>query len=60
MIKQKKGKIINTASVSSARGHPNLAVYSASKGGVTQFTKVLANEWLNLILMSMLLERAIH
>ncbi|MDI3533775.1 MAG: 2-dehydro-3-deoxy-D-gluconate 5-dehydrogenase [Thermosediminibacterales bacterium] len=45
MIKQKKGKIINTASVSAVRGHPNLAIYAASKGGVQQLTKVLANEW---------------
>jgi len=45
MIKQKKGKIINTASVSAVRGHPNLAIYAASKGGIVQFTKVLANEW---------------
>lgn len=45
MIRQKAGKIINTASVSSVRGHPNLAVYAASKGGVQQLTRVLANEW---------------
>ncbi len=45
MIKQNGGKIINTGSVSSVRGHPNLAVYAASKGGVVQLTKVLANEW---------------
>jgi len=45
MIKEKKGKIINTASVSAVRGHPNLAIYAASKGGIVQFTKVLANEW---------------
>lgn len=45
MIRQKKGKIINTVSVSAVRGHPNLAIYAASKGGILQFTKVLANEW---------------
>lgn len=45
MIAQKFGKIVNTASVSSVRGHPNLAIYAASKGGVMQITKVLANEW---------------
>lgn len=45
MIKEKRGKIINTASVSAVRGHPNLAIYAASKGGIVQFTKVLANEW---------------
>ncbi|MGC8567511.1 MAG: SDR family NAD(P)-dependent oxidoreductase [Caldisphaera sp.] len=45
MIKKKKGVIINTGSVSSLRGHPNLSVYAASKGGIKQITKVLANEW---------------
>lgn len=45
MINQKKGKIINTSSVSAVRGHPNLAIYAASKGGTVQYTKVLANEW---------------
>ncbi len=45
MKEQKFGKIINTGSVSSVRGHPNLAIYAASKGGVIQLTKVLANEW---------------
>jgi len=45
MVKQKGGVIVNTASVSSVRGHPNLVAYAASKGGVMQVTKVLANEW---------------
>jgi 2-deoxy-D-gluconate 3-dehydrogenase len=45
MIKQLRGKIINTSSVSAVRGHPNLAIYAASKGGIQQITKVLANEW---------------
>lgn len=45
MINQKKGKIINTSSVSAVRGHPKLAIYAASKGGTVQYTKVLANEW---------------
>ena len=40
-----RGKIINTASVSSARGHKNLAAYAAAKGGIRQLTKVLAHEW---------------
>lgn len=39
------GRIINTASVSSARGHKNLSIYAAAKGGLSQMTKVLANEW---------------
>lgn len=45
MKEQNYGKIVNTASVSSALGHPKLAIYAASKGGVVQMTKVLANEW---------------
>ena len=40
-----RGRIINTASVSSARGHKNLAAYAAAKGGIRQLTKVLAHEW---------------
>ena len=39
-----RGRIINTASVSSARGHKNLAAYAAAKGGIRQLTKVLAHE----------------
>ncbi len=45
MIGQKKGKIINMASVSSVLAHPERATYAASKGGVIQITKVMANEW---------------
>jgi len=45
MIQRKTGKIINTASVSSARGHKQLSVYASAKGGIRQMTKVLAHEW---------------
>lgn len=45
MIKKKSGKVINTASVSAARGHKNLSIYAATKGGIVQLTKVLAHEW---------------
>lgn len=45
MIEQGAGKIINTASVSAVRGHSSLVAYAASKGGVQQMTKVLAQEW---------------
>jgi len=45
MAQKGGGVIVNTASVSSVRGHPNLVAYAASKGGVMQVTKVLANEW---------------
>jgi len=45
MIQQGFGNIVNTASVSAARGHCNLAPYAATKGGIVQLTKVLAHEW---------------
>lgn len=45
MIRNGYGRIVNTASVSAKRGHKNLAIYAATKGGIVQFTKVLANEW---------------
>ena len=45
MIKQKRGKIVNIASLAAHIGTPSLAAYSASKGGVIQLTKVLAVEW---------------
>jgi NAD(P)-dependent dehydrogenase (short-subunit alcohol dehydrogenase family) len=45
MLARRRGCIISTASVSSVRGHPNLAAYAASKGGIAQLTRVLANEW---------------
>jgi 2-deoxy-D-gluconate 3-dehydrogenase len=45
MVAQRSGKIVNTASVSSVRGHKRLVAYAASKGGVQQMTKVLAHEW---------------
>jgi len=45
MIERRSGKVINTASVSAARGHKHLSLYAAAKGGVAQLTKVLAHEW---------------
>lgn len=45
MVRRKRGKIINFGSVSSLLGHPEHSAYAASKGGVLQFTKVLAMEW---------------
>lgn len=44
MIKQKSGKIINAGSLASHIGIAKATVYSASKGGVLQFTKALALE----------------
>jgi len=45
MIQQKRGKIINIASVGAAVALPRLIAYCAAKGGVEQITKVLAVEW---------------
>jgi 2-dehydro-3-deoxy-D-gluconate 5-dehydrogenase len=45
MIPQKKGKIINIASLLSFQGGITVPSYSASKGAVAQITKALANEW---------------
>ncbi len=45
MIKQKKGKIINMASVVGTLGLAELAAYGASKGAVISLTKSLAIEW---------------
>jgi len=45
MIKQEKGKIINTASMTSVIGGQNIPAYSASKGGVSQLTKAFAVAW---------------
>ncbi len=45
MIKRKRGKIINIASLLSFSGGITVPSYSASKGAVAQITKALANEW---------------
>ena len=45
MIKQGSGKIINIASMLSFSGGLMASSYAASKGGVAQLTKALANEW---------------
>lgn len=45
MIQRKKGKIINISSIGALIGLEFRAPYCASKGGVTQLTKVLALEW---------------
>ncbi len=44
MIKNKKGSIVNIASVSGITGNIGQANYAASKGGVIAFTKTLAVE----------------
>ncbi len=45
MLERKQGKIINIASLLSFQGGIRVAAYAASKGGVAQLTKALANEW---------------
>jgi 2-deoxy-D-gluconate 3-dehydrogenase len=45
MIAQGRGKIVNIASVMSFQGGFRIASYAASKGGVSQLTMALANEW---------------
>lgn len=39
------GKIINIASLQSERAFPNSAAYGASKGGVAQLTRAMAEAW---------------
>jgi 2-deoxy-D-gluconate 3-dehydrogenase len=45
MLKRGKGKIISIASLLSFQGGIRVPAYAASKGGVAQLTKALANEW---------------
>lgn len=44
-LKQGRGKIILIASMLSFSGGLRACAYSASKGGIAQLTKALANEW---------------
>ena len=46
MISQKrKGKIINTSSLAAVQGGKRVPAYVASKGGLAQVTKSMANDW---------------
>lgn len=45
MIKNRSGKIINTASVSALRAHKTLSIYAVTKSGIVQLTRALAHEW---------------
>ncbi|MFN2578187.1 MAG: 2-dehydro-3-deoxy-D-gluconate 5-dehydrogenase KduD [Pyrinomonadaceae bacterium] len=45
MLEEGSGKIVNIASVLSFQGGITVPAYAASKGGVAQLTKALANEW---------------
>lgn len=45
LVEQGHGSVVNMASIRGIDGGPAQSAYSASKGGVVQFTKVLAAEW---------------
>jgi 2-deoxy-D-gluconate 3-dehydrogenase len=46
MISQKrKGKIVNTSSLIAVQGSKRVPAYAASKGGLSQVTKTMANDW---------------
>ncbi len=45
MVGRGSGKIVNVASLLSFQGGVTVPAYAASKGGVAQLTKALANEW---------------
>ena len=45
MLRNKKGKIINTSSVIAVKVQPSRSVYAISKAGVSHLTRALALEW---------------
>lgn len=45
MLQRKRGKIVNIASMMAFQGGIRIAAYTASKGGIAQLTRALANEW---------------
>ncbi|HXJ22543.1 MAG TPA: 2-dehydro-3-deoxy-D-gluconate 5-dehydrogenase KduD [Polyangia bacterium] len=45
MLPRGRGKIVNVASLLAFQGGITVPAYAASKGGVAQLTKALANEW---------------
>ena len=45
MIRHRRGKVINIASLASEAARPGIAPYAASKGAIKMFTKSLAVEW---------------
>src|SRR5207249_2552416 len=45
MVAQRKGTVINVASIAGLGGEPDVTAYSASKGALIAFTKALAIEW---------------
>jgi 2-deoxy-D-gluconate 3-dehydrogenase len=45
MLERRSGRIVNVASLLAFQGGIRVPAYAASKGGVAQLTKALANEW---------------
>lgn len=45
MLEARWGRIINIASMQSLRAFPDSAPYGASKGGIVQLTRAMAQEW---------------
>jgi NAD(P)-dependent dehydrogenase (short-subunit alcohol dehydrogenase family) len=45
MVRQKRGVVLNIASIAGLIGESNLTAYSASKGALCAFTRALAVEW---------------
>jgi 2-deoxy-D-gluconate 3-dehydrogenase len=45
MVAQRKGVVINMASVAGLNGEPDISAYCASKGAIIAFTRSLAVEW---------------
>jgi NAD(P)-dependent dehydrogenase (short-subunit alcohol dehydrogenase family) len=45
MVAQRKGCIVNMASIAGLGGEPDLTAYCATKGAMIAFTKALAVEW---------------
>jgi 2-deoxy-D-gluconate 3-dehydrogenase len=45
IAQKKKGKIVNTTSLIAEQGGKRVPAYAASKGGLAQVTKSMANDW---------------
>jgi NAD(P)-dependent dehydrogenase (short-subunit alcohol dehydrogenase family) len=45
MVAQRRGTVINIASVAGLAGEPDVSAYSASKGAIVAFTRALSAEW---------------